>query len=109
MPEMTPEQVRNVFLNEIKNIRDHWLVTEKPYPVETSDLIIPYDNKDRMNGLIHSILAVIDGESAYMPQFGLFTNPHPDDANFNRKRGKDWYPMDCNISGNLHNGWSKVR
>jgi hypothetical protein len=63
---------------------------------------------ERMAGVVFSILVMLDGESADLPSFIVAPFPHPDDKEYNRLHGENWYPqnleqnINCNIAGGLH-------
>jgi len=54
-----------------------------------------------LSGLAHSILVILDGESD-LPAFEVMSRPHPDDEEWYKSQGENWYPSDCDIAGNLH-------
>jgi len=101
--EYTTEEVRNLFLKKMKEIADVWANSPNKSASE------------RCNGVAFSILAELDGESSTLPAFIVAPAPHPDDKEFNRKKGENWFPenpdeskIKGDISGELHELWYKV-
>jgi hypothetical protein len=58
--------------------------------------------EERLSGLAHSILAILDGCSGDVPAFKLEVDPHPDDEEFLREEGSNWYPTGAVIEDMLH-------
>jgi hypothetical protein len=55
---------------------------------------------ERCEGLVHSILTLLDGMSCGMPGFALVPSFHPDDPKDHRENGENWYPtqdVTCDI------------
>lgn len=93
----TDDEVRDQFLNHLARTVRYW-IREDRAPTIT----------DKMTGLVHSILATIDGSDAALPGFILAPSPHPDDEQFHRDEGERWYPRDetkHDIAGALHEQW----
>ena len=97
--ELKPEEVRDIFLDHVWAYIDFWANETR---VESE--------RDRLSGLAHSILALIDGSAAFVPGFILAPNPHQDDKSFNQENGENWYPenheledeIKADIAGSLH-------
>jgi hypothetical protein len=104
--EMTTEEVSNAFLEHISMLVDFW---EKESRAPTL--------REKMEGLVHSILAELDGCSATLPAFIVAPDPHIDDEEYRRENEQDWFPYNgefaeqikANISGGMHEMWHKVR
>ncbi len=82
MPEpraFTAEEVRQEFLDEIRGLAAYW---------ETCPSLGGL--KGRLEGLAFSILNIFDGTSNF-PAVDLVLKPHPDDKEFHRAEGEDWY------------------
>ena len=60
-----------------------------------------------LEGLAHSILVTIDGESTF-PQCKLIPSPHKDDKEYSILHKVDYYPENIDISGELHNSWNQL-
>lgn len=64
---------------------------------------------EKMNGLVHSLLVLIDGGSGMMPGFTFSPMSTADDREFWRKKGTNWWPEDTDIGGSLHEHWHKFK
>ncbi|MFE4571359.1 hypothetical protein [Paenibacillus chitinolyticus] len=72
---------------------------------------------DKLNGLAFSILVALDGDADGVPGFIVAPRPHPDDKQFNKDRGINYYPenhqldeeIKADIGGILHEHLYKVR
>lgn len=51
----------------------------------------------RMEGLLHSLLVIFDGESV-LPAFDIVPSPHPDDEKDARENGENWWPTGTAIN-----------
>lgn len=61
--------------------------------------------RDKLAGLAFSLLAMLDGCNAGLPGFTICPSPHPDDKEYHRERGENWWPTDedaVDIAGSLH-------
>lgn len=56
---------------------------------------------DRCEGVVFSVLAVLDG-CADLPAFDLVARPHPDDKAFHQAEGERWVEDGTTISDMLH-------
>lgn len=76
----TAEEVREKFLDYVRALSRYWAT-------------LPGDKtpQERLDGLAFSILVAIDGGSTHLPAFDLAPAPHPDDEDFYRRRGENWY------------------
>lgn len=92
---MTKEEVRDKFLNAVKNCVNYWM------RIDDKTL------EERMTGAVFSILVIIDGESE-LPGFELSPFPHPSDKKFYKDRGENWYPHDIDIAGELHHRFIEI-
>lgn len=61
----------------------------------------PGTDREKLAGLAFSLMVALDGGSC-MPAFHVLTSPHPDDAEFHRAEGENWWPVECDIAGVLH-------
>jgi len=96
------KQVRERFLKYISETVDYWHARREQSEIE------------RMNGLVFSILSLLDGCAVDMPGFLVVPNPHPDDKEWHEDHGEDWFPESAefngtDISGELHEHWYDVR
>jgi hypothetical protein len=79
--QMTREECRDAFLDQAWRILECWESNER----EPSA-------RGKLEGLVHSLFALIDGRVGYFPGFRLAPQPHPDDRQFNKEQGQDWWP-----------------
>lgn len=92
----TEDEVRAKLIEHIEDLIDYWATL----PDKTVE--------DRLHGVAFSILVTLDGESADLPGFIVAPAPHPDDQEFLRKQGENWFPYSdyskiaCDVSGALH-------
>lgn len=65
---------------------------------------------EKLNGLVFSMLAAIDGEDDLLPSFILAPRPHSENKEYQIKNGENYYPenhllddeIKCDIAGDLH-------
>jgi len=97
--EYTADEVRKKFLEHVWNIITFWQEVEDP-------------SRDRIEGTVFSILAMIDGTVPDLPGFVVAPAPHEDDREYRKKHGKNYFSKapeaPCNIAGNLHELFSKM-
>ena len=96
-PEVyTEEEVTKMFINKVHSIINYWHRDDR-----TPDV------KEKLEGVAHSILCVIDGNTD-LPGFILAPNPHSDDKQYYIEKGESFFPenheskINCDISGCLH-------
>ena len=100
--EMTEEEVRQEFLEYIAVMVNYW---DHTAPARTQ--------RERLSGLVHSLLVMLDGGTD-LPKFIVVPDPHPDDREFHRGEGDNWWPENletgvrCDIAGSLHEQWYRV-
>jgi hypothetical protein len=69
-----------------------------------------YAPRQRLQGLMHSTLATLDGCSAELPAFIVAPDPHLEDKAYRKQDERDWWPenhrvlskIKGDISGGLH-------
>ena len=101
--EYTRDECRKLLIEHIWMMIGYWNTVK---PLENEPPIL---QRDRLSGLAHSLLTMIDGNSMGMPGFLLAPAPHDEDKAFNETRGENWWPgLDyhtgdlCDIAGGLH-------
>jgi hypothetical protein len=71
--------------------------------------------KERVEGALFSFLAMLDGDQVNQPAYIVAPDPWPSDKSYCCRRDQDWYPQNhrvdvaCNISGSLHDEFSRMR
>lgn len=78
---LTAEEARERVLEAIRARIDHF-GTQDDRPL-----------KSRLEGLAHSILAVLDGEADGIPAFRIVCAPTGTDAAYHRERGEKWFSL----------------
>ena len=91
----TSEEVTTQFLEHIKQLKNYWLKQGK-------------DKEDTVDGIIFSILVMLDGGSMGLPGFSVKPDPHPSDKEYHIENGNNYYSSKTDISGCLHELWGKV-
>lgn len=93
--EYSTDELRDQFLQHLWSLIYYW---------NQQSHLLP---REQLEGLTHSILVALDGESD-LPAFIVAPNPHPQDKKFAQETGGNWYPTNDeenvrgNISGTLH-------
>jgi hypothetical protein len=99
--------MREKFLDQIRANLEYWLATDLSRPEFKAEIAKVGEARYRMDGLVFSILVLIDGGTGAMPPMDLIPTPHPDDEEFNRNRGANWWPSGVVINEcQLHDLWS---
>lgn len=78
--QWTAEEISEMFLAHCKTLVNYWATV----PNKT--------DKEKLDGLMFSLLAVFDGSSAELPSFELIPAPHEDDKEYNKTNGNNWWP-----------------
>lgn len=107
----TEEEVREKFLRHIWHVIDYWDKESRAS-----------DARSKMEGVCHSILAMMDGSCMNLPAFVIAPLPHPDDKAYHIAREENFYPpqrrdketgaalgVKCDIGGNLAYQLFRVR
>lgn len=91
----TKEEVREMFLNHLHGLVDYW------------DKVDTRNSREKMEGLMHSILVTFDGESIEFPALDIVLRPHPDDKDYNIGHLEQWFEdgMCINDDVHLHDLW----
>jgi hypothetical protein len=101
--EYTKDEVREMFLSNLKGIVNYWAKLPDKTP------------KEKLEGLAFTILAEIDGSSSTIPTFILAPLPNEADKEYYIDKGKNYYPenhnsnVKCDIAGNLHHLWHEYK
>lgn len=98
--EFTTDEVRNQFLDHVRGLIEYWSTVDLDQQSDTVEY--------RVGGVVHSLLATLDGCSMVLPGFIVAPCPHEDDKQYNIDEGENWYPENhqssvcADISGGLH-------
>lgn len=79
--EITRDEARHRFLEHMASLVNYW---ENKSRAKTS--------KEKLDGLLHSILVTLDGGSGEMPSYIVIPSPHESDKDYQIERGDDYYP-----------------
>lgn len=106
--EWTRDEVAERFLDQCREIAAYWS-GDAPDRSRAATGGEPASVRDRVEGAVHSMLALLDGCSMGLPAFVVAPRPHADDREFMRGEGENWFPVSgdvaCDISGSLHEGF----
>lgn len=93
--EITREELREHFIRHVWSLINYWdNVNDTSY--------------EKLNGLVHSLLATIDGSGSELPAFVLAPLSTEEDKQWLIDDGKNYYPtrnadaVKCDIAGGLH-------
>jgi hypothetical protein len=90
----TEEEARALFLDQVEGIVRFWSTVDTPCD-------------DRVDGVVFSILSLIDGVAVGSPGFRVTPDPHPNDRAYHEERGERWWSPDTEITNvYLHDEWT---
>lgn len=92
----TADEACDQLLDQIRGLARYWAAQPDKTPQE------------RCDGLAFSILTLIDGQTtSNLPAITLVLEPHPDDKEFYRAEGENWYEegMAINTDCMLHDNY----
>lgn len=99
----TAEEERKAFLNSICGMISYW------NSEGLSNVPKDYNSRQRLEGLVHSILVLIDGGSGTMPKYNISPAPHPDDKDYHISNGEKWHDPDVIINDcQLHDEYNAM-
>lgn len=75
----TVEEVREEFLSICRGTADYWAKVEGRTVEE------------KCHGVVFSLLVLLDGHTCGFPAVDLYPAPHPDDKEYAKKNGDNWY------------------
>lgn len=105
---LTPEEMRKIFLDKIRSTLWYWKTTDISRPEFQTELRTKGEIQYRMEGLVHSILVMLDGGTE-LPAFDITPSPHPGDEQFYRDEGSNWWPNNTIMNEcQLHELWHKM-
>jgi hypothetical protein len=85
--EWTQKEIQTQFLKQVSSCLDYWRdLPEGKFEAEDPLLY-------RMEGLVFSILNILDGTSMSLPAFNVIPSPHPLDMEYAKELGDNWYPQ----------------
>jgi hypothetical protein len=92
----TADEVRKDFLDQLRHLVFYW-----------DTQVDRQTQRERMEGLVFSILNIFDGTAGGMCAMDISLSPHPDDAEYQRENGDNWFEegMVINKSAMMHEEW----
>lgn len=75
----TPEEVREMFLGQVKMLARYWSTVERETDLE------------KLEGLAFSLLNLFDGTSAALPAMDIVLRPYPEDKAFHESEGDNYF------------------
>lgn len=75
----SPDEARAMLLQHFHSLVDYW------------DAIPKATTKEKMDGLVFSILTTLDGCSSALPAIDLHMHPHESDKQFCISQGERWF------------------
>lgn len=106
---LTPAEMRERFLSQIRAVMEYWLTTDLSRPELEAELERKGEVRYRLEGLVFSILVIVDGGTGGMPAVNLVAAPHPEDEDFHRSQGTNWWPAGTVLNDcQLHELWDKL-
>lgn len=95
--EYTAEEGCALFLDQLATIAHFWAKESRA----TSAV-------DKCNGVVFSILALLDGCTGEFPACSILLEPHPEDKEFYQENGENWWPEKLDITPrSFHEQWKK--
>ena len=89
--EYTTKEVQEKLIKHLWGVLEYWY----------SESSVP-STRDKMEGLLFSILSTLDGSSVGMPGFKMIPSVEPSDKKFHIEFGENWYNDEEDIGGYLH-------
>jgi len=97
MEAYTKEEAKEKVLKNIESLLNYW----------DSDIVSHRSRRERMNGLIFSMLVMFDGGQVNIPSMDIVLRPHPEDEDYHKGEGESWFEdgMAINDDCQLHEVW----
>lgn len=86
----TAEEATEMFLDRIRGLVDYW------------DGVDKQTTKEKLSGLAFSILTLLDGDTMTLPACYVTLQPHPDDQEFLKGQGDNWFEPATELTWPLH-------
>lgn len=96
----TEDEVRDMIVQVARDTARYWTTV---HPVSGP----PPTVEDRCHGVAFSILAALDGCGMTLPAVKLVMDPHPDDKEFLRALGTNWFEPGTAVAAMLHEFYHK--
>jgi hypothetical protein len=89
----TEEEILKQFFDHVWSSIDYWN-SEGPLSNVEPDL----SSRERLEGLTHSLLALLDGRHLFFPAASPVVVPHQEDEAYYEKLGKNYYPPETPLT-----------
>lgn len=104
----TVDEMRQKVLHQLDVITRHWATTDLTRPEFRASVAAKGETLYRLEGLVFSMLVMLDGGTLDIPAIDLVPSPATGDAEFLREEGENWWPSDTVINDcQLHELWSR--
>ncbi len=101
--EYTKDEVLEMFMDNVRAIVRYWQNESRS------------DRNEAVSGVAHSLLSLLDGVHGGFPAINMVVSPHPDDKEFCKAEGENWFPAspqaasdamfnDCHLHEMLYRG-----
>lgn len=101
----TSEELTHMLLSQIMGMAKYWAnvpAIDKATGREMTTL-------ERCEGVVHSILATLDGSTMNLPAVKLVFQPHEEDKEFWVEQGQNWIEPGTEIDTVLHEGMYSIK
>lgn len=92
----TPDEIRDMLLKQFWGMARYWA------GLDGSNVDPNSTPLDRTSGFLHSMLATLDGSTLNLPAFNLVAAPHPEDPEYLRSQGENWFEPGTVIDDTIH-------
>lgn len=83
------EEITDRFFKYLWDTIKYWSDPKLDVSVKSGET----DAESRMTGFVHSLLTMFDGCAGAMPGFIVAPDPHPEDMEYCKGEGLNWYPQ----------------
>jgi hypothetical protein len=87
---LTADEAKDKFLTRVSGYVDYWATL----PGKTQ--------RERLEGLAFSLMAILDGGASDLPGFTVKPRPHESDKEYYTERGENYFSKTTDIAGSLH-------
>jgi hypothetical protein len=99
----TEEEARKLFLNYICGMISYW------NGEGSSNVDKNRPCREKMEGLVHSILVFFDGGAGLFPSFDIVCVSNPEDEKYLKEQGENWFPNGLVINNcQLHDEYNAM-
>lgn len=92
----TVEEMRELFLQEVKNAVHYWATLPDQTPLE------------RCDGLAFTMLSIFDGSHMDVPALDIIPAPHPTDKQYHKDNDENWWVPEVINDCQLHEQYCRM-